>query len=44
MICNHLEHVWEVEELSGASKYNGYSVIKLRCSICNAHITGEVIT
>ena len=41
--CNHFEHKWEIEEIFGVDQYGGYVQIKLRCEICNAHITGEVI-
>jgi hypothetical protein len=42
--CEHFKHEWEVEEVLGTLKYEGYTQVKLRCKICNAHITGEIIT
>jgi len=44
VICEHHAHKWEVEEIGGKLKYNGYVKIKLRCLVCNCSLEGEVIT
>ncbi len=44
MICEPLEHEWEVEEVSGNKDIYKGIVMKLRCSKCNASLKGEINT